>query len=183
MNVAGWLSEISTFAVFMGIAALGFIFLLISLVFGEVSDLFADGGFDHDFDHGGPSFFSTRIMSVFVTAFGGFGAVAAHYGLSTIAASGVGFGSGMFFASLIYLFARFLYSQQASTQVQTLDVVGRSARVVVGIPTGGVGQVRCQIGEEVFDKVARSLNGESISENTIVRVEDVLGEIVIVKPQ
>jgi membrane protein implicated in regulation of membrane protease activity len=181
--VADWFSQISTFSVFLGIAAVGFIFLLVSLLFGEIFDHFGDGGFDHDLDHGGPSFLSPRILSVFITAFGGFGAMAIHYGLSTLGASGVGFASGICFASLIYLFARFLYGQQATTRLQASDLAGRTARVVVSIPTKGVGQVRCQVGEEVVDTIARSRDGQAVPENTIVVVEEVLGEIVIVRPQ
>ena len=176
-------SEISAFTIFLGIAAVGFVFLLISLIFGELFDLFGDGDFDVDHDHGGPGFFSSRVLSVFVTAFGGFGAVAVYYGLSTPAASGVGFLSGVFFGGLIYLFARFLYGQQASTEVRSTDIVGQQARVVVSIPAGGVGQVRCRVGEEVFDKVARSRNGQAIQENALVRVEQNLGDVVIVTEQ
>jgi len=180
--VSGLLAQISAFSVFLGIAAIGFVFLLISLIFGEIFEHF-EGGFDHDLDHGGPSFLSVRVLSVFVTAFGGFGAVGIHYGLSVLASSGVGFASGMFFATLIYLFARFLYGQQASTRVLSSDLVGQTARVVVAIPANGVGQVRCQIGEEVFDKVARSRGNEPVPENAIVTVEETLGEVVIVRPQ
>jgi len=53
----------------------------------------------------------------------------------------------------------------------------------VTIPAGGVGQVRCRIGEELIDKIARTRQGESIPENTSVRVEEVLGETVIVARQ
>ncbi|MCW5979859.1 MAG: NfeD family protein [Bryobacteraceae bacterium] len=176
----GWLSQISAFSVFLGIAAIGFIFLVVSLMFGEIFEHI--GGFDHDFDHGGPSFLSPRVLSVFITAFGGFGAVGIHYGLSTLAASGVGFASGIGFGSLIYLFARFLYGQQASTHLQTEDMMGKTARVVVSIPAGGIGQVRCQLGEEVIDKIARSKDGAALPENTIVVVDQILGEIVVVRP-
>jgi hypothetical protein len=176
------LSQFSAFTVFLAIAAFGFVFLLVSLVFGEVFDHLG-GGFDHDMDHGGPSFLSPRILSVFITAFGGTGAVATHYGLSTLGSSFAGFVSGVLFGSIIYMFAKFLYSQQASTTVNTTDFAGRPARVVVSIPCNGVGQVRCIIGEEMIDKMARSKTGEAISENTVVRVEQVLGEIVIVHPQ
>ena len=180
--MGGLLSQVSLFSVFLGIAGIGFVFLLVSLVFGEIFSHF-DSGFDHDLDHGGPSFFSVRILSVFITAFGGFGAVGIHYGLSTLASSGIGFGSGLFFASLIFLFARFLYGQQASTRVLSSDLVGQTVRVVVAIPARGVGQVRCQIGEEVFDKVARSRGSGAVPENAIVTIEETLGEIVIVRPQ
>jgi membrane protein implicated in regulation of membrane protease activity len=177
-----FLSQLSAFSVFLAIAAIGFLFLLISLIFGEI---FEHLGVDHDHDlsHGGPSFFSGRIISVFITAFGGFGAVGIYYGFSVLPASGLGFGSGMFFATLIYLFARFLYGQQATTQVQGLDMVGQAARVVVAIPASGVGQVRCQVGEEVLDKIARSHDGSPIAANAIVTVEQVLGEVVIVRPR
>lgn len=127
----------SGFSVFLTIAAIGFLFLLVSLFFGEIFGHFGDV----HFEHGGPGFFSVLIMSVFITAFGGFGAVATESGLSTLPASGVGLASGKFFAFLIYAFARFLYGQQAPTDVRTSDLVGRSARVVVAIPTGDVGQV------------------------------------------
>ncbi len=178
----GWLAQFSAFGVFLAISAIGFLFLLISLIFGEVFEHF-EGSFDHGLDHGGPSFLSVRILSVFVTAFGGFGAIGIPYGLSMLASSGVGFASGAFFATLILLFARFLYGQQASTRVLSDDLIGKTVRVVVAIPANGVGQVRCQLGEEVFDKVARSRGGEAVAENAIVTVEETLGEVVIVRPQ
>ncbi len=171
-------SNPSAFLVFLAIAALGFVFLLVSLVFGEIFDHL---GGDHDLDHGGPGFFSTRIMSVFITAFGGTGAVGVHYGLSTLASSGLGFASGVFFASLIFAFARFLYGQQASSEVRSTDVVGRTARVVVAIPAGGMGQVRCQVGEAMIDKIARAQDGDPIPENAMVEVAEVLGEMVVVR--
>jgi membrane protein implicated in regulation of membrane protease activity len=167
----------TAFTIFVAIAAVGFLFLLISLFFGEIFE-----HFDADFDHGGPSFFSTRVISVFITAFGAFGAIAVRYGLSPLAASGVGFGSGLGFGTLVYLFARFLYGQQASSDVGTADLLGQSARVVVAIPPGGVGQIRCRVGEELVDKIARARDGASIAEHTAVRIEEILGEVVVVKP-
>jgi membrane protein implicated in regulation of membrane protease activity len=172
------LPPLSPFSVFLAIAAVGFIFLMISLVFGE---LFDHLGVDHDVDMGGPGFFSGRIMSVFITGFGGFGAIGTHYGLSPVPASLLGFGSGLVFAGIIYAFARFLYGQQATSQVDAQDLIGQNARVVVAIPAGGVGQIRCRIGEELVDKIAQSRDGTPIPENTSVRIDEVLGETVIVK--
>jgi membrane protein implicated in regulation of membrane protease activity len=172
---------LTAFSVFLAIAAVGFLFLLVALVFGEVFDHFG-GGFDSDLDHGGPGVFSGRVMAVFITAFGGFGAVATYYGLGPIPSSGVGFASGLVFGSAIYMFARFLYGQQASSDVGSRDLVGQVARVIVAIPAGGVGQIRCRVGEELVDKIARTRTGASIGENASVQVEEVLGEVVIVKP-
>lgn len=177
-----WLSQISQFAVFLAISAIGFVFLVISLIFGEIAD-HLDASLDTDASHEGPGVLSTRVLSVFVTAFGGFGAVGSYYGLGTLAASGVGFLSGVFFAGLIYAFASFLYSQQASSAVVTKEIVGQPARVVVSIPAGGVGQVRCRLGEDLVDKIARSRDGAAIPENTSVTIVEAVGELVVVARQ
>jgi membrane protein implicated in regulation of membrane protease activity len=172
------LPSLNSFGIFLAIAAVGFLFLIVTLAFGELFDFFDA---DHDFDHGGPGFFSSRIMAVFITAFGGFGAIATHYGFSVIGASAAGVAGGVVFGGLIYIFARFLHGQQASSDVRPGDLVGQSARVVIAIPAGGLGQIRCRIGEELIDKIARTQDGQPLAENTSVLVEEVLGETVIVK--
>ena len=96
-------------------------------------------------------------------------------------ASLVGFGSGLVFGGAIYALARVLYNQQASTEVRAGDLVGAIGRVVIGIPSGGVGQIRVRLGEELMDKIARTRDGIAIAENTSVQIEEVLGETVIVK--
>jgi membrane protein implicated in regulation of membrane protease activity len=173
---------LNAFTVFLAIAAVGFVFLMVSLFFGEVFEHF-DTSLDHDLDHGGPSFFSPRVMSVFVTAFGGVGAIASFYRLSPLPASLVGFGSGVVLSSIVLAFARFLYRQQASSEVRATDLLGQPGRVVIAIPAGGVGQVRCRIGEELVDKIARARDGALIPENSAVRIEEVLGETVVVTRQ
>ena len=109
-----FLPPLSAFTVFLGIAAVGFLFLIIALISGGLFDFFE---FDHDFDHGGPGFFSSRVVAVFITAFGG----PARLRRTT------GFlrpprrhrrGQRLFFGGLIFLFARFLYGQQASSDVR-----------------------------------------------------------------
>jgi membrane protein implicated in regulation of membrane protease activity len=173
-----FLPQLSAFTVFLAVCAAGFLFLVVALVFGGLFDFFET---DHDFDTGGPGFFSSRVMAVFVTAFGGFGAVATYYGFGPVPASLVGFASGIVFGGAIYALARVLYNQQATTEVRAGDLVGAVGRVVIGIPPGGVGQIRVRLGEELMDKIARTRDGMAIAENTSVRIEEVLGETVIVK--
>jgi membrane protein implicated in regulation of membrane protease activity len=180
--VPDWLSQISAFTVFLGIGAIGFVFLLVSLLFGELFEHF-DHSFDHDLGHGGPSILSSRVLSVFITAFGGFGALASSYGLSMPASTGVGFGSGLIFGAIIYYFAKFLYGQQASSHVRPSDLTGRVARVIVAIPAGGIGQVRINLVEDMIDKVAKTRDGSAMPENSLVQIEEVMGEMVIVRPQ
>lgn len=173
-----FLPSMNAYTVFLAIAVVGFLFLIVSLIFGEIFEFFDH---DVDFDHGGPGILSSRVIAVFITSFGAFGAIAMNNGLRPGPASGVGLGSGVFFAGVIYAFLRFLYAQQATSEVLASDLVGQSARVVVGIPANGVGQVRCRIGEELVDKIAQSRDGLAIAENTPVQIEQVLGETVIVK--
>ena len=172
-----FLPPLSAFTVFLAIAAIGFLFLVIALIFGEIFDFFDH---DHDVDVGGPGIFSTRVIAVFITAFGGFGAIATRSGATPLAASLIGLGSGVVFGGAILAFARFLYNQQASSDVRTVDLVGQTARVIVGIPPNGVGQIRCRVGEELVDKIAQSRDGSAIAEHASVKIETVLGETVIV---
>jgi hypothetical protein len=176
------LSQISAITVFLGIAGVGFLFLLLSLVLGELFDVFGD--FDHDVDHdlghGGPGFFSTRVLSVFVTAFGGLGAIGIVRGYSIFQSSLIGLVGGVALATPVYFLARFLYSQQASSLIQVSDLVGKTAQVSVAIPEGGVGQIRCLVGESVAEKIARSRDGQGIALNSLVRVEEIIGESVVV---
>ncbi len=172
------LPPLSPFTVFLAIAAVGFLFLIAALIFGEIFDFFDH---DPDFDIGGPGVLSSRVISVFVTSFGAFGAIGINNGMSIGAASALGAGSGLVFGGAMAILARFLYSQQASSDVRADDLVGLNCRVVIGIPANGVGQIRCRVGEELVDKIAQSKDGAPIAENASVQVETVLGETVIVR--
>ena len=172
-----FLPPLSAFSVFLAIAAVGFLFLVIALIFGEIFDFFEH---DADVDMGGPGIFSTRVIAVFITAFGGFGAIATRSGATPLMASLVGLAGGLVFGGAILVFARFLFNQQATSEVRTSDLVGQNARVIIAIPPNGVGQIRCRVGEELVDKVAQSRDGGAIAEHASVRVETVLGETVIV---
>ena len=173
------LASTSAFVTFLAIAAFGFVFLIGSSILGDV---FEHGDFSHDADgHGaGPSILSSRILSVFVTAFGAFGAIGIHAGYGVGVSTAMGFGGGVLFAGVIYVFASFLYSQQASSHVRTGDLVGNMAQVSVTIPRGGVGQVRCTLGDTVVEKVARAASNEEIAVNTLVRITTLVGEVVLV---
>ena len=177
------LSNISALGVFLAIASVGFVFLVISLVFGEVFEHF-DFAHDlgHDLGHGGPGFFSVQGIAVFITAFGAVGAIGTYLGYGVFPSSGFGFVSGIVLATLVYFFASFLYGQQASSTTTSAELVGRTAHVSVGIPDNGVGQVRCLVGETMVDKIARSRSGNAIAHNSLVKIEDIVGESVIVSP-
>ena len=175
-----FLSNITPLMVFLGIAALGFVFLLISLVVG---DLFDSVGIDFGADGpDGHAALDSRVISVFVTAFGGFGAIGIQVGLSIVASSLLGLGGGILFGGLVSLFGRFLLKQQSSSSVTTQQLIGRSAQVVVAITPGSLGQVSCRIGEERVEKLARARDNREIKAGATVRVDEVAGDSLIVSP-
>jgi membrane protein implicated in regulation of membrane protease activity len=175
--------------IYTAIAAFGFLFLLIMLFAGDIF------GGDHEVsahdvsvEHGeaglggGPSVFSARIMAAFLTAFGVGGVVARYYDLSHPAASGVGIVSGVVMSSVVYQFAKLLYSQQASSEVRMTGLVGRSAEVSVAIPEGGVGQIALTFGGERTEQIARSADGRALSRGVEVRITGLRGDSVVVAP-
>ncbi len=173
-------TNISALIVFLIIAAVGFIFLALSLVFGEVFDA---ASLDMDAHGGlldGHAFIDSRAISVFVTAFGGFGAIGVQIGLGVLGSSLLGLGSGVVLGGIVSLFARFLYQQQASSSVSAGQLVGRAAQVTVTIPAEGIGQVSCRIGEERVERRARALDHQEIKSGMIVRIEEIAGDSVIV---
>jgi membrane protein implicated in regulation of membrane protease activity len=169
----------SAFVTFLAIAVFGFIFVIASAILGDVFE-HADFGHDADGHGAGPSLLSSRILSVFVTAFGSFGAIGIHLGYGVGASTAMGFGGGVLFAGTIYGFASFLYSQQATSHVRTSDLLGSTAQVSVAIPQGGVGQVRCTLGDTVVEKVARAADNGEIPVNTLVKINSIVGEVVLV---
>ncbi|MEK7404475.1 MAG: hypothetical protein AAB225_05155 [Acidobacteriota bacterium] len=122
-----WLSRVSDFSIFLAIAAVGLMFLLLPLIFGEIFDRIGESGLTHDIDHGGPSIFGARILSVFMTTFGSFGAIGVQFRLGLAPASALGLASRAVCASLTYGFARFLRARQAGTEVRKADVLVRAA--------------------------------------------------------
>ncbi len=174
-----WLLGFSAFAVFLGIAAVGFCVLIISFFMGEIFD-FGDHDAGHDIGDG-ISMMSSRVLSVFVTAFGGFGAIGTHLDYSIGVSTGMGLAGGIVFGGLIYLFASFLYGQQASTDVRISELAGKTGQVSVAIPKGGVGQVRCTLGQTVVDKIARAKDGGEIAANALVVIEEIVGDTILVR--
>ena len=165
--------------VFLAIAGIGFIFLLISLVVGDLFDSFGiETGVDGAAD--GHGFLDSRVISVFVTSFGGCGAIGIQMGLGIVASSLIGLAGGVVLGGLVSLFARFLYKQQSSSSVTTGQLVGRTAQVIVSISPGNLGQVSCRVGEERIEKLARARNNQEIKVGSMVRVDEIAGDSVIV---
>jgi hypothetical protein len=92
-----------------------------------------------------------------------------------------GLAGGITLAGVVYYFGRLLYSQQSSSLISSTELVGRKAEVIVSIPAGGSGQVRCLVGESMIEKIAHTRDGSAIPQHAMVLIDEVLGESVIVR--
>ena len=167
--------------IFAIIGGVGFIFLLVSLVLGDIFEMF--GG---DADLGGADgtdfgLFDSRVIAVFITAFGGFGLIAAWAGFGTVPSSLSGLLGGVIFGGIVSAFGHFLISQQASSSVTDDDLIGRTAQVTVSIKPGTLGQITTRIGDERVEKLARTSSGDEIKPGAIVKIAAIAGDSVIVE--
>lgn len=191
------------FWTFTVIGVISSLFLMVTLLLGELSDVFHAFGGDHDIGHGDhgadthhggdvhtgetdqtggtPSLFSLRFGFSFLSGFGVTGAVATYTGCGVVSSSLLGAAIGLVLTSLTYAFVRGLASQQASFNITNKDFIGTEARVINDIPKGGMGQVIVQVGEMSVSKLAQSEDGQAIPENTRVMIVSTPGQMVIVK--
>ena len=178
-----FITNLNLLVLFAIIGGVGFLFLLISLVVGDVFEAVGfdlDGGADGGTDFG---LLDSRVIAVFLTAFGGFGVIAAQNGLGAVGSSIAGLIGGIVFAAVVSVFGRFLIGQQASSSVSDEDLVGRTAQVTVTIKPGAVGQITAKIGDERVERIARAKDGREMATGSIVKVDSVVGDSVIVVPE
>ncbi len=166
--------------IFLAIGGVGFLFLLVSFLIG---DLFEAIGFDfgtdldagHDF-----GLFDSRVISMFLTAFGGFGVIGVSLGYGAVGSSVFGLLGGIIFGAIAFYFGKFLYSQQSTSSVSMEDLIGRTAQVVVSIKPNQLGQISCRVGEESVEKLARTIGDEELKAGQIVRIDSIGSDSVMV---
>lgn len=127
---------------------------------------------------------SPVTIAGFVTAFGAFGSLALNlFGatgpISLVWASAGGLLVGV--ASHVAFYS-FLIKPQGSSEVTLRDILGARGEVITSIPGDGLGEVAlvAQGGRVVMS--ARSADGTPIGRGTIVRIEDRVGSVALVRP-
>lgn len=170
----------SLMIIFLAIGGIGFLFLLISFLVG---DLFEAIGFDLDGSLSGDDFglLDSRVISIFLVAFGGFGAIGAFWQLGALPSSLFGLFGGIIFGAIVYYFCKLLYNQQSTSSVSSEDLIGRTAQVTVAILPNQIGQITFIIGEERVEKLARSADNSPLEVGTIVKVDSFAGDSVLVR--
>lgn len=163
--------------IFLVIGAIGFLFLFVSFLVGDIFDaLGMDFGLDASHDFG---LLDSRVVGIFLTAFGGFGAIGAIF-FGAIVGALFGILGGVALGAIVFYFGRMLYNQQATSSVGARDLIGRQAQVVVAIQPGGVGQISCLVGEERVEKLARAADGAAVKAGETVFIEQITSDAVLV---
>lgn len=177
-----FITNLNLLLLFAIIGGVGFVFLVISLVVGDV---FEAVGLDLDGGASGTDFglLDSRVVAVFITAFGGFGVIGVQMGYGAVGSSLIGLLGGIVFGGVVGVFGRFLIGQQASSSVTDDDLVGRIGQVTVAIKPGAVGQISVKIGDERVEKLARSKAGDELVPGSIVKVSAVAGDSLIVETE
>jgi membrane-bound ClpP family serine protease len=169
--------------IFLIIFGVGLSLTLLAFLIGEIFDLADIGGSDSL--GGDPSPFSSRVIFVFMTAFGGVGFIgqSAGWGIPLSALAGVVGGlavaGGTFFLIILPM-----SRQQGSVKFSLEDLIDLEGEVVDDIPAGGTGRVAFLppgTGTRV-SRAARSQNGAHIPPGTVVRVVHVGPSSVTVTP-
>jgi len=132
---------------------------------------------------GAMSWVSERNLVAAISNGGGFGVIAAQTGFGAVGSSIAGLLGGIVFAGVVSIFGRFLMGQQASSSVSDETLLGRTAQVTVAIKSGAVGQITAKIGDERVERIARAKDGNEIAVGTIVKVDAVVGDSIIVVPE
>lgn len=177
-----FLTSINLITLFAIIGGVGFVFLLASLILGDLFEMF---GGEADLGGEGTDFglFDSRVIAVFITAFGGFGTIAAWSGYGAVAGSFAGLFGGLVFGGVVSAFGRFLVGQQASSTVTDDALIGKTAQVTVAIKPGSVGQITARVGDERVERLARASADAEIAAGSLVTIKSIAGDSVIVAPE
>jgi membrane-bound ClpP family serine protease len=173
--------------IFLAIAVGSFILLTGSFLFGHDHDGgHGDGGHadSHDIGHDAEptiGFFSMKVIGTLTMGFGAAGAIARYYGADYLVSSLWGLGNGLVLAGIMYLILKMIYSQQASSLVQTATVVGQTGLVTTSIEKDGKGEVGVNVGGQYMTYLAKSAGGRPIAKGRSIRVINAVGGELVVE--
>jgi membrane protein implicated in regulation of membrane protease activity len=187
MKIIETLFQSTQTVVFLTIALIGFVFLLFTSLFGGDHDHDHDMDHDHDHDIGGAhefstvSFFSPKILCIFLVAFGAAGTIASAYGLRPLWSTLIGFGSGLVIGFAALMGLRLLYSQQVNSLVTNEGIVGKVGRVITRIPQHGIGEITFVMSQQSITRLARSYSGAEIPVGRAVKILSASGDALEVE--
>lgn len=163
---------------YFAIALVGALFLILSVVLGEVLDFSGDhaDGFDGDAHP-----LSGKTIAVALTAFGATGMITTQYGWSAMMSAITSAVAALLLGAVAWWIITSLYRSTASTDVRMSSLVGRRGQITVHIPAGDVGEVLVTGADSTRHLIARSRDGLAIPTGTAVRVVETIGSAVLVE--
>jgi membrane-bound ClpP family serine protease len=173
--------------IFVAIAIGSFILVAGSFLFGhdhDAGDHAADHQMEgHDLGHDAEptiSVFSIKVLGTLTMGFGAAGALARHYGSDYLISSIWGVGTGLGLSCFMYLILKLIYSQQASSLVQTSSAVGLQGTVTTSIGANTLGEVEISVGGQRMVYLARSADAREIPKGKTVQVtQTAAGELFV----
>ena len=164
--------------IYLGLFALGFVFVLASAVLADVFD-------SGEVDPGGGdialvSVFSPRIVAAATAGFGAGGALGLMLGLPDSASIVTALVGAALVAGAVYAFLLVLVRQQGNTLTVRDGLVGGVATVVTLIPVGAVGEVSMITGGQLSVYLARSSDAAELRAGTQVQVTGMAGDALLV---
>lgn len=168
----------------------GVVYAVVILIAGEIGDVGGDldlsGGHHVSFDHGTvdvPSLSPVTIAS-FVTSFGAFGLISTGLFSASSAMSLLWAAVGALIVAVIahFAFGYFLIAPQSSSEVTASYVVGATGEIITPIAAGRLGEVAFVARGSRVTTSARAAGGASIPRGTLVKIEQVVGNVAIVRP-
>ena len=148
---------------------------------GDVHSLEHGHAGHHSADSDGMSIWSFQMLFLFTAGFGVGGYFAALYRLSAPITILFGVLGGVALASIGYFIINIFYRRQGNSNVYSEEYIGLTGIVVTSISGGGVGQVRCAVGAQRETFLAKSVDGNTIPINSLVRITDMVGSTAIVE--
>ena len=185
-HISVWWSSMIVFSqIFWSIAIFGTMLLIMQVIsmflgfehFSNDTDASVDvhQGMDHDTEShqgfmAGLKLFTLRNMVAFICMFGWTGIVMIEYDASKIATCFVSLLVGCFSMVMMGIFMRFVYSMQASGNIDESQFIGKGAIVYIPIPEKGkgIGKINFTIGTRLEERQAMS-NGSAIPVGTTVK--------------
>ena len=166
--------------IFASIFGVGFLTLLLSLIFGGDHDIDVHGDIDTDADHG-PSIFSAKMIALAMVGFGavGFG-MRGTYNWSMFQSSMAGVGGALVLGIIGWIILRAFYASQASSTVSDSDIVGTNGNVIDAIGEKDYGQIICVVRGREMTFMARPADAKPIARNTPVKIVSKSGPVVTV---
>jgi membrane protein implicated in regulation of membrane protease activity len=182
------------FFIYLVCLGVGLLFTLLTLIFGHVlggghhahlggSGGHAEAGADSS-DTPGISLFSPTIITMFVTAFGGYGLVLREIpGLgkplfsAPLAACGAILTAGVLF----YILQKLFRSTQSSSESRISELAGAVGHIITPIPENGVGEIAYVQGGSRYTAPAREESGAPVPNGAAVKIVRIVGTQFYVK--